>query len=150
MPAKNKLLQWLSSLYRKLCLINDSPQRIAIGFGLGVFLGMLPGTGPIASLVMAALLRVNKAAALAGSLLTNTWLSLVSLLFSVKVGAWIFGLKHQELFSQWRLFIRNPQWDPGLVLPVFTGYFALSLALGIAAFLAALTLLHFWRGRGKP
>lgn len=141
MPEKNKLLRLIRYLYNKFILLNDSPQRIAIGFGLGVFLGMLPGTGPIASLAMAALLRVNKAAALAGSLLTNTWLSLVSLFFSVKIGAWIFGLKPQELFNQWQDFIRHPQWNPGLILPVFAGYLAISLALGIAAFCLIFSLL---------
>ncbi len=147
MPKENRLLRSFRYLYRKFILLNDSPQRIAVGFGLGVFLGMLPGTGPIASVVMAAVLRVNKAAALAGSLLTNTWLSLVSLLFSVKIGAWIFGLSYQELFNQWQEFIRHPQWNPGLILPVFVGYLAISLALGIAAFCLILTLLKFRQGR---
>ena len=146
MPVKKRLLQWLSSLYRKLCLINDSPQRIAIGFGLGVFLGMLPGTGPIASLVMAAVLRVNKAAALAGSLLTNTWLSLVCLFLAVKIGAWIFGLSYQDLFNRWQDFLRHFQWDTMLIIPVLAGYLAVSLCLGIIAF--ALTLLIL-KGRGK-
>ena len=123
-------MKWLRTLYRKLFLLNDSPQRIAIGFGLGVFLGMLPGTGPIASLVMATVLRVNKAAALAGSLLTNTWLSLVCLSLAIQIGDWLIG-------SQGRL---------QQILSIVAGYLVISLFLGLSAF--ALTLI-FLKGRGK-
>ena len=132
MDPTNKLKRLFSYLYGKLFRLNDSPQRIAIGFGFGVFLGMLPGTGPVASLVMAALLRVNKAAALLGSLLTNTWLSLVCLFLAIKSGDWIFGSKHSGIFN--------------LIMPVLAGYFIISLGLGILAFFLILTYLKFRRG----
>ncbi|MDD5669514.1 MAG: DUF2062 domain-containing protein, partial [Candidatus Omnitrophica bacterium] len=71
---KNKLARFFKFIYLKIFRINDTPRKIAFGFGLGVFLGILPGTGPVASVIVAAFLHANKAAALLGSLITNTWL----------------------------------------------------------------------------
>lgn len=51
MKKKNRILRLLKLIYIKLFRINDTPQKIAQGFGLGVFLGILPGTGPIAAAV---------------------------------------------------------------------------------------------------
>ena len=71
-----KLLQFL---FDKLFKINDTPQKIALGFGLGVFAGIFPGTGPVAAILLAYVFRANRASALFGSLFTNTWLNSVSI-----------------------------------------------------------------------
>jgi len=68
----NKFRGFFQLLYLKLIKINDTPQKIAFGFGLGVFSGIFPGTGPLAALFLALILRANRASALLGSLLTNT------------------------------------------------------------------------------
>jgi len=81
---KEKIVRFLKIIYRKLVIINDTPQKIAQGFGLGVFLGVLPFFGPIAALVLSSLFRMNKAAAILASLLTNSWISVVTFLLSVK------------------------------------------------------------------
>ena len=43
----------ITQIRDKLLGINDSPHRIALGIGLGLFLGVLPGTGVIAALAVA-------------------------------------------------------------------------------------------------
>ncbi|PIR13657.1 MAG: hypothetical protein COV50_05635, partial [Flavobacteriales bacterium CG11_big_fil_rev_8_21_14_0_20_35_7] len=63
--------------------MNDTPQRIALGLGLGSALGMLPGTGPLAALFLAVVFKVNRASAFLGSLATNIWLSLVTFLLAL-------------------------------------------------------------------
>lgn len=149
-----KILRFFRLLYLKLFRINDSPQKIALGFGLGAFLGILPGTGPIASLVLAAVFRINKAAALLGSILTNTWASFLIIVLSIKMGAGIMGLEWQQVYASWQHLLTDFQWKNifdlsilKLMLPVLTGYLILSFCLGLIAYCSALILLYFLKRR---
>lgn len=137
-------------LYLKLVKANDTPQRLSLGLGIGVFSGILPGTGPVFALFLAWVLRLNRASALAGSLLTNTWLSIVVLLLSIKAGSAVFGLKWQDVYSGWSAFIRGFHWKLllrsslyQLILPVLTGYAIIALGLALAAYIIALICLTF-------
>jgi len=154
MPKGNKILRSLKFIYHKVFRINDSPQKISLGFGLGVFLGILPGTGPIASLVLATFLRVNRASALLGSIITNTWLSLVTFVFSVKIGSFILGIKPQTIRAGWEGLISDFSWGSLLkvsslkiALPVFLGYVITGLAAGILAYLLVTLILRIRRQR---
>ncbi len=151
----DKLRIFLRIIFRKLVLMNDTPFRIAFGFSIGAFMGILPGTGPVAALALAALFRMNKAAAFLGGLLTNTWLSWVTLLFAIKTGALIYGIQWQDLYKIWENILKNFHWNQLLsagiwsfLLPVATGFLILSLLFGLAVFLvslAILTIFHNYR-----
>lgn len=134
--------------YFKLFGINDTPQKIALGLGLGVFLGTLPGTGPIAALIVASIFKLNRASALLGTLLTNTWLSVVSFVLSVKLGSAILGVRWQEVYNSWLIFFKDFHlWNLfkisllKIVFPVLLGYLMVSLFVGVIAYLIALGLL---------
>jgi uncharacterized protein len=150
----NRSMRFLKSLYLRIFRINDSPQRVAIGFGLGAFMGILPGTGPLAALLFAALFRVNKAAAFLGGLLTNTWLSLLTIALSIKIGASIMGLDSAEVYNTWKSVLKNFHWKQvlesrvlSLILPVLTGYLIVALCLGVIAYFGALVFLTIQRRR---
>ncbi len=128
-----KRREFFRLLYIKLFKINDSPQRIALGLGLGVFAGIIPGTGPVAALFLAFIFRVNRASALLGSLLTNTWLSFVTFILAIKVGSAIMHLDWQVVRQGWILF------------PVILGYFIVSFSLGILVYLVTLIILKICR-----
>ncbi len=140
-------------LYKKLVNIHDTPQKIALGFGLGVFTGILPGTGLVASLVLAFVFRVNRVAAFTGSLLTNTWLSFVTFLFSIKVGSWVTGAQwsqvHQELKDVLRDFHWKNLFDRNLfdismmqiLYPLIIGYLLVGLLLGLITYFLVLVVL---------
>ena len=152
----NKVWFSFKSIYLKLTRINDSPQRIALGFGLGAFLGILPGTGPIAALFLSTLLRVNRASALLGSLLTNTWLSFVTFFLSIKLGAGLMRLNWQEVYNNWNLVIKDFHWQSlfklsifEAVLPVIIGYFVVALSFGIVVYLMILVLFIFTKHENK-
>jgi uncharacterized protein (DUF2062 family) len=132
--------------------INDSRQKIALGFGLGVFSGIFPGTGPLVAVFLAFILRANYVSALLGSLLTNTWLSIVTFLLAIKVGAVIIGVNWQDVQRQWSLFLNHFQWVNliklsvlKLVLPVFLGYLLIACIAGALSYLAILIILKFKR-----
>ena len=141
----NKLQRFFKFVYLKLFRINDSPQKIALGFGLGVFLGILPGTGPIASLFLAILLRLNRASALLGCILTNTWISIVSFVLSIKVGSWIMGLNWIDVQNDWMQFLKDFHWSNffqlsviKISLPVILGFIIVSLCWGILGYIISL------------
>jgi hypothetical protein len=142
------IFRFFKLIYIKLFRINDSPQKIALGFGLGVFLGILPGTGPIAALFLAFLLRVNRAGALLGSLLTNTWLSIATFMLSIKVGSVIMQMNLQDVHQGWTLFSKNFRWLDlcklsilKVILPVMLGYFVVAFCAGFFIYLIMLIII---------
>lgn len=135
----NKLQKIFKTLYDKLFHINDSPQKVALGFGLGIFLGVLPGTGPIAALTLAVLLKANKASALIGSLLVNTWINIVTLILAVKIGSTLLGLNWEKVYHD--LSMKN------IAIPIFLGYFIISFILGLAGYLIVLVVLKIKHGK---
>lgn len=145
----NSFLRFSKFIYLKLFRINDTPQRIALGLGLGVFSGILPGTGPIAALFLAFILGVNRASALLGSLLTNTWLSIVTFLLSIKIGSAILKLNWQNVYQDWKLILKNFHWPDlfkltilKIILPVILGYFIIAFCLGFVVYLVALVTIN--------
>ena len=151
----NNILRFLKLIYLKLFRIHDTPQRIALGVGIGVFLGIIPATGPIAAVLMALVLRVNRAAALLGSLLTNTWLSILTFFLSIKLGSSIMGVDWQEVQRNWMQFLKDFKvitlfklTTLKIILPVIIGYFVVSFCLGIIAYL--ITLIIITRIKHEP
>jgi uncharacterized protein (DUF2062 family) len=145
---ENKYARLLRLVYAKLVLINDSPHKIALGFGLGILTGIIPGIGPIAALFLAFLLRANRFSALLGSLLTNTWLTVVFFLLSIKVGSAIMKVSWQDVYIESAVLLKNFQWQNLLsesffkvVLPLAVGYLVISLVLALAVYLVALIIV---------
>jgi len=148
----SSLLNFFRNIYVRLFKIDDTAQRTAFGFGLGVFLGLLPGTGPIAALFCAAFLKVNRAATLLGALLTNTWISIVTFLLAVKIGSAITGSNWQMVRQNLALLLKDFHWRNlfnlsvlKIILPLIIGYVVIGLFLGIIAYcttLIAITLVR--------
>ncbi|MDP2939028.1 MAG: DUF2062 domain-containing protein [Candidatus Omnitrophota bacterium] len=143
---------FFKDINQRLVKINDSNQRIALGAGLGVFLGIIPGAGPIISLILASILRINKAAALLGCLLTNTWISFVSAVLAVKIGAFIFQIDWQILWQNSKNAIEN--FKPLVFLnlailkilaPIAVGYLVIGVFSGFSAYLISLLIIYGYR-----
>jgi len=139
-------------LFSKLFIINDSPQKISLGVGLGVFAGLFPGTGPAAALFLAFVFRANRAAALLGGLLTNTWLSIVTFVLAIKVGSVILNRNWQvvqqqsrELFKDFTFFKFFKLSFLEVLLPVITGYLVIGLVLGVFSYFFSLWLIRSFK-----
>ena len=140
-PGKIKRLAKL--VYLKLFRINDSSLKIALGFGLGVFIGVMPGIGPVIALLLAFLLRVNRASAFLGSVLFNTWVGLISLLLSMRIGSAVMGLSYHDVYDGWSALIKSFEWEKlfevsvyGVLIPIGIGYLIISLFFATAATVA--------------
>lgn len=146
----------LNSLYIKLFRINDTPQRIALGMGLGAALGIIPGTGPLAALFLAFILKVNRASALLGSLLTNTWLSFLTFILAIKIGSVILKLNWQAVHQEWMAIFSGFNWLdlfrlPILktIFPIIIGYLVVALCLGLSVYLITLIIIIKVRHKNK-
>lgn len=152
----NNVLRFLKLIYLKFFRIHDTPQRIALGAGIGVFLGLIPGTGPIAAIFIAFILRVNRLAALLGSLLTNTWLSILTFFLSIKIGSSIIKTDWQVALDNWRELLRSFRIITlfklatlKIVLPVIIGYLVVGLCLGLIAYLVTLFIITRVRHKSR-
>lgn len=150
------IFNFFRQIFIKLFRINDTPQKIALGFGIGVFLGIIPGTGPIAALIVASFLHINRAAAILGSLLANTWTSILTILLSIKLGSAIMRLNWQEVYKGWLILLNNFHWVDlfkvsilKIILPVLIGYFVIAFCLGILVYLIFFLLLTIKRHESK-
>lgn len=148
MPNSKTTKNLFKNLFLKLTMINDTPQKISLGLGLGVFLGIMPGTGPIAALVLGQLLRLNLASALLGGILTNTWLSIVTFPLSVWLASVILKVKADVLYSEWLDIIKNHHWSTlfrfsaiKIIYPIVFGSFVVALIFGSFTFIIFFLLL---------
>jgi uncharacterized protein (DUF2062 family) len=145
--SNNRISRFLNFLFEELFKINDTPQKIALGLGLGVFAGILPGTGPVAAIFLAFVFRVNRASALFGSLVTNTWLSIVTFLLSIKIGAMLLGMKWENVRQDWNLLLKGFSWLSlfklsilKIALPVVIGYLLIAFCAGSLAYVVSLII----------
>lgn len=148
MPKEFIIKRAVDFILAKLFKINDSPQKIALGVGLGVFSGLLPGTGPIAALFLAFIFKANRAAALFGSVITNTWLSFVVFILAVKTGSFVLKMNWQEVVQKAQALIKDFSWASffklslsDVLLPIVVGYLIVGLALGIFCYVVTLLVI---------
>lgn len=86
--AIGKLLRQLKVSFKKLLHLRDSTHEIALGFAIGVFVGILPtfGFGALILGILAIPIRFNIFAALVGTLVNNPLFVPFWLTSSYKVG----------------------------------------------------------------
>jgi hypothetical protein len=138
----------LKLLYQEIFKIDDSPQKIALGLSIGIFTGVFPGIGPMVALFLAFLFRANRAAALFGSLLTNTWISFIVFIFAIRLGAHIFDISWRTTREEWNYFLRMMHWEElfkvsfyKAILPTLLGYLIIAIILAALTYLLAILLL---------
>lgn len=143
-------------LYIKLLRINDSPQKIALGFALGVFLGIIPGTGVLASFFLAYLCRVNRASAVLGSLLTNTWLSFLTFIIAIKLGSSLLRIEWEAVYKGWLVFFKHWNWAQAakgpffnILFPIILGYAIIGVIAGVAGYICVLAAVRLRKRRQK-
>jgi len=117
---------------------------------MGVFFGVMPGMGPLVALFFAVFLKANRAAALVGSILTNTWLSIPVFLTAARIGSLITGSSYSYIHDQWHIFLKDFRWAvlfnvsvSKLLVPVLVGYIAVSLVIGLIVYIVALLVLRY-------
>jgi uncharacterized protein (DUF2062 family) len=151
-----KLKDYLKNFYSKLVGTDDTPHRIALGFAIGIFYGLFPFVGVIFTIVTVIILRANKAIAIIGCFLTNTWMTVFLALPSVKLGSKIFGLDWHVVWQDIRRYmgmsdIRDifKALSGDVIIPLVIGFLIIDFCIAAVAYISALYLVVKYRSRKK-
>jgi len=82
------------------------------------------------------------------------WITIVAFLFSIKVGAFIFGLDGDIMRLRWTALLKDFHFSSffklsafEIILPVLTGYLVIALSSACAAYAAAIIIIKFIKNR---
>jgi uncharacterized protein (DUF2062 family) len=145
--------------FRRLLAIDDPPERTALAFSIGVFIGFSPflGLHTILATAIAFLFRFNKIAIYTGTFLNNPFLTLVPIIIaSYAIGAFILGrplripdeglelLKYPRLLSgdYYRLLFVQSR---GILWTFAVGAMVLSVICSLLAYPLTLRALRIYR-----
>jgi len=139
----------LRRLAQLVTRVDDTPDRVAFAFALGIFIAFFPllGIHIALALSLAYVLRLSRVAVLAGTLVSNPWTLAPMLTAGTLVGCGLLGVTPTSLGTiDWSLSGRAfyDSLFAGLapiLLPFVVGNLVLGLASGIVAFVVIRALL---------
>jgi len=154
----------LKDFIKKLLRIEDTPERTALAFAIGIFLGFSPFLGfhTLAGVAIAFLFRLNRVAILLGAWTNTPWWIIPYYTFATWVGMRVMGFQidHTVFTKLFQLgmdegFISSDFWKRvasqwGLLLSFAVGSLILAAVFALTAYPLALRWIRFYRlKRGK-
>lgn len=139
---------------RRLLSLEDTPERIAKAFALGVFITFSPlvGLHTLLALAIAFLFGLNRVAVLLGLFINNPWTLVPFYTASTYVGGAIIGFPGMEAMPQfgWNQFFSHSFWlqlfhQWPILMPMALGSTIISVMLAFLSYAIALRLIK----RGK-
>jgi len=123
---------------RQVIGVKDSPRKIALSFGIGIFLGMSPllGLHTILGILAAWVFRLNKFVTIVGVYITNPWTIVPIFTFATWLGGRLLGLEHILPDINWHsMGISELLRDLEPILPPFiVGSLFLGLVCGVIGY----------------
>jgi len=149
----------MKDLIRKLLHIEDTPERTALAFSIGIFLGFSPFVGlhTLAGLAIAFLFGLNRVAILLGVWTNTPWWIVPFYMTATWVGMGVTGFRMEsttvkQIFQLGmdRGFTSSIFWGSvtsqwGLLLSFLIGSLILCSLLGIVAYPLSLKWIRFYR-----
>jgi uncharacterized protein (DUF2062 family) len=153
----------LKDLIKKLLHIEDTPERTALAFSIGISLGFSPFLGfhTLTGLVIAFLFKLNRVAILLGVWTNGPWWLIPYYTIATWLGMWVMGFRIdratvQEIFRSTveHGFMSSHFWNRissqwGLFLSFMVGSLILAFLLALAAYPLALRWIKFYRSHRK-
>ena len=153
----------LKDLIRKLLHIEDSPERTALAYSIGIFLGFSPFLGfhTLAGLAIAFLFGLNRVAILLGVWSNTPWWIVPYYMIATWVGMWVIGfwmdwatLKEIFQFGVHQGFMNSDFWSRlasqwGLLLSFGIGSLILCVFLSFVSYPLSLKWIRFYRSKKK-
>ncbi|MCX6761888.1 MAG: DUF2062 domain-containing protein [Candidatus Moranbacteria bacterium] len=139
---------------KRFFLIDDTPHKVAAGFALGVFWGIMPGEGVGTTLVTAYLLRFNRLSATVGVLASNMWTTFFILPLAAIFGGLVFRVSpdflinsfHETYDLGWKYFFTETIFLK-ILTPFFVGFFIVSIAIALFFYFLLYFLLKYKKVR---
>jgi len=128
---------------RQVIGVKDSPRKIALSFGIGVFVGMSPllGLHTVIGILLAWVFKLNKFVTIVGVYVTNPWTIVPIYTFATWLGARLLGLEHILPEIDWHsLGVTELISDLEPILPPFV---VGSLFLGAMCGIVAYALIYY-------
>jgi len=156
-------MRQFKDLIKKLLHIEDTPERTALAYAIGIFLGFSPFLGfhTLAGLAIAFLLGLNRVAILLGVWTNMPWWIIPYYMGATWVGMWITGswidgtvLKEIFQLGMDRGFMSSGFWSRiasqwGLLLSFGIGSLILCTFLSFLAYPLSLKWIRFYRSHKK-
>lgn len=153
----------LKKLINKLLLIQDTPERTALAYSIGIFLGFSPFLGfhTLTGIAVAFLFRLNRVAVLLGVWTNTPWWILPYYTMATWLGMKIVGyqihysiLKEMIQLGRKQSFLSIDFWDRlfshlGLFLSFNIGSLIFSTLLALIAYPISLKWIRFYRSQKK-
>jgi uncharacterized protein len=139
-------------------MLDDTPERIAFAFSLGVFLAFSPliGLHTFLGLIFSFLFGLNRVALFVGVFVNNPWTLVPIYAASTWLGSLLVGLpSHPPLPDfQWQALWSSGFWMQlagqwHLLKPMVLGSSILSVVISVLSYVAALHIIRFRRARSK-
>jgi len=134
---------------RILLLVDDTPNRVAAAFGLGIFIAFFPllGIHIVTALALSALLRLNRVVLLVGAFVNNPWTIAPMYTAGTLLGCALLGVSPASLADvEWSLtgleLLHSVRAGLGpLLLPFVVGNLLLGTVGGVVSFLVVRAVL---------
>ncbi len=146
----------LAEFIRRLFSLNDTPERIAQAFALGVFLAFSPliGLHAFLGIVVALFFGLNRIAFLMGLLINNPWTLIPIYAAGTYLGGLLIGFPSRPSLPsfEWHALWNRSFWlqlagQWHILKPMVVGSFILSILLSAFSYVAALHLIRQRRAR---
>ncbi len=156
MWKKRRALRWVRYHYLRLVRLNDSPEKVALGFAIGVTIGIFPtfGLGIFIVIFLSWLIKINKASAIIGTLVMNPWTSPFFWALSFFTGSLMLGNNLNETAllikglnnteNLWRSIVGKR-----LILPYVIGNITVTAVTAAASYLAVFYLVRVYKNSKK-
>jgi hypothetical protein len=149
----------IKDLVKKLLHIEDTPERTALAYSIGVFLGFSPFLGfhTLLGIAIAFLFKLNRVAVLLGAWSNIPWWLVPYYMVATWMGMWLMGFKinkstFKEMFRTGveQGFIGSDFWSQiasqwGLLLSFMIGSLILAALLSLIAYPLSLRWIKFYR-----
>ena len=153
----------MRDLLKKLFHVEDTPERTALAFSIGIFLGFSPflGLHTVAGLAIAFLFKLNRVAILLGVWSNTPWWLVPYYTLATWLGMWVvrFRIEWATLEGMFQLgkekgFLTSEFWmhiasQWGLFASFLTGSLILAILLSLIAYPLSLRGIRLYRSHRK-
>ena len=149
---KHPLNTALHRIYVRFIKLKGAPREIALGFALGLMIGMTPFLGAhiISCLILASLLGWSKIGAMVGVNITNVFTAPLIYPINYWVGYKLARLSGGVTWSDlsgYADMLRLMKQSPLILADLFIGGFILGLPMAIASYFVVLKAIRLYRKR---
>lgn len=149
------LSKYVHRIYDRFIKLKEAPREIALGFAMGLMIGMTPFLGAhfVACIVVASVLGWSKIAAMAGVNITNVFTAPLIYPVNYWVGARLVGVSNG---MQWPAaftaeeMINLIKQSPLVLVDLCAGGVVLGLPLSFAGYVVVLRAVRLVRRRRSP